>query len=239
MHTVVHMISSPRNISTALMYAFSRRPGYRIIDEPFYACYLHKNGVVHPGFDAIVASQPEDPERVKKNLAKKAEKSDLFIKNMSHHMDGINLEFLKAHRVLMLIRDPKLQIASFSGVSHNPTMKDIGIKAQVAFFDQLRQMGKEVVIVDSGDLLRDPEQMLKRMCTELDLPFTNKMLKWSAEPIEEGEVWAKYWNRNVHRSTGFETESIADVKLEGGLDELHQEALPFYRRLQAQRITVD
>ena len=36
--------SGPRNISTALMYAFGQRSDTEIIDEPLYAHYLHVTG---------------------------------------------------------------------------------------------------------------------------------------------------------------------------------------------------
>ena len=37
---IINLISGPRNLSTALMYSFSRRPDTKVIDEPFYAHYL-------------------------------------------------------------------------------------------------------------------------------------------------------------------------------------------------------
>ena len=40
--------SGPRNISTALMYAFGQRSDTEIIDEPLYAHYLHVTGAAHP-----------------------------------------------------------------------------------------------------------------------------------------------------------------------------------------------
>ena len=51
------MWSGPRNLSTAMMYAFGARPDFDIIDEPFYAAYLHKTGINHPMRDEIIASQ--------------------------------------------------------------------------------------------------------------------------------------------------------------------------------------
>ena len=43
--------SSPRNISTALMYSFAQRSDTKVVDEPFYAYYLTQvnNKVDHPG----------------------------------------------------------------------------------------------------------------------------------------------------------------------------------------------
>ena len=57
----IAMWSGPRNLSTAMMYAFGARPDFDIIDEPFYAAYLHKTGINHPMRDDIMASQQIDP----------------------------------------------------------------------------------------------------------------------------------------------------------------------------------
>ena len=53
----IAMWSGPRNISTALMRSFENRPDTAVIDEPFYAHYLHKTGLEHPGRDKVLVSQ--------------------------------------------------------------------------------------------------------------------------------------------------------------------------------------
>ena len=45
----VHLISTPRNVSTALMYSFAQRTDTRVVDEPFYAYYLERSGADHSG----------------------------------------------------------------------------------------------------------------------------------------------------------------------------------------------
>ena len=40
--------SGPRNVSTALMYAFAQRPDTAVVDEPLYAHYLRVSGADHP-----------------------------------------------------------------------------------------------------------------------------------------------------------------------------------------------
>ena len=48
--------SGPRNVSTALMYAFSMRGDTRAVDEPLYAHYLKVSGAQHPGREEVLAS---------------------------------------------------------------------------------------------------------------------------------------------------------------------------------------
>ena len=67
----IAMWSGPRNLSTAMMYSFGNRPDFDVIDEPFYAAYLNKTGIVHPMRDEIIASQQIDPECVINDLLNK------------------------------------------------------------------------------------------------------------------------------------------------------------------------
>jgi hypothetical protein len=63
------MWSGPRNISTAMMRSWENRPDCRVVDEPFYAYYLHKTQSPHPLFDEVLASQPASFEEVAKNMS--------------------------------------------------------------------------------------------------------------------------------------------------------------------------
>jgi hypothetical protein len=236
MHEVVHMIASPRNISTAMMYSFARREHTRVIDEPFYAYYLEKTGVPHPGFDEILASQTSNADEVIRILEEKAKKANLFIKNMSQHIEGLDLSFLLNHKILLLIRDPKLQIASFSQVIDQPVMRDIGIKAQFDIYSYLRTHKKKVTLVDAWELLKDPKMILEQMCISLKIPFTERMLNWDAGPIAEDGVWAKYWYLSVHQSTGFKQPEEKDIRLQGPLSKLYEEAKPYYDQLRKKAI---
>ena len=51
------MWSGPRNLSTAMMYAFGNRADFAAWDEPFYAAYLKATGIDHPMRDEILSSQ--------------------------------------------------------------------------------------------------------------------------------------------------------------------------------------
>ena len=55
---IIHAISGPRNISTALMYSFASRPTCLVVDEPFYGIYLKNNNLAHPGRDEILSQMP-------------------------------------------------------------------------------------------------------------------------------------------------------------------------------------
>ena len=65
---IINLISGPRNLSTALMYSFSRRPDTKVIDEPFYAHYLETTGIEHPGREETLNSISSEITEVLENI---------------------------------------------------------------------------------------------------------------------------------------------------------------------------
>ena len=84
----IAMWSGPRNISTALMYAFGNRPDCACWDEPFYAFYLKQSGLDHPLSDAIIAAgETEFGRVVERCLGPVPDGRPVFYqKHMTHHM---------------------------------------------------------------------------------------------------------------------------------------------------------
>jgi hypothetical protein len=233
----IHLISGPRNISTALMYSFGNRTDFSVVDEPMYAHYLLHNPIEHPGQEETLKSLPHSMEEIKKQLIFKplsANQPYYFIKNMAHHFEGVkDIRFLLALDNLFLIRDPYQLIASFAQVIPNPTMLDIGLKKEWELFEYLQDHGKTPFVLDSNSVLADPENKLKQLCTALDIPFSEQMLKWEAGPRKEDGVWAKYWYANVHKSTGFAKQKTSSRVLEKRLYPLYEEAKIYYDKLAA------
>ena len=62
------MWSGPRNISTAMMRSFSSRSDTYVSDEPFYANYLMRTGIDHPGREEIIESYDTDYDSVISDL---------------------------------------------------------------------------------------------------------------------------------------------------------------------------
>ena len=86
--------SGPRNLSTAMMYAFGNRSDCAVWDEPFYAPYLAVTGLDHPMRDAILAAHETDPAKVAARCAGAIPdgKRHFYMKHMPHHMgDGFPL----------------------------------------------------------------------------------------------------------------------------------------------------
>ncbi len=231
---IIHLISSPRNLSTALMYSFHHRGDTLVVDEPFYAYYLHKTQKQHPGFEEILASMEKDPKKIIASFPSLSRAHPhLFLKDMAHHWLDIDISFLHRHYPIFLIRDPAQLITSFQQVIENPKMEDIGVRRQYELFQWVRQHDIPHLIIDSGELLKHPANFLRTVCDILGLSFTDSMVKWPKGAIPQDGVWARYWYKNIHQSEGFAKQQSSARDLPKSAESLYQEAQEYYQIMSA------
>jgi len=221
--------SSPRNISTAMMYSFAQRPDTIVFDEPLYAHYLRMTGIDHPGTEEVLMSQEQDGEKViQKIILAEYDKPIVFFKQMTHHLIELNEDFLGKVYNIIFIRDPKQIISSYAQVRPHVTMQDIGMEKQWYLFNQLKENSCHFVVLDSNEILKDAEKVLNNLCGSLSIPFYKEMLHWPKGTKPEDGVWAKYWYRNVHRSAGFEKQMTSDRALPEYLVPLYNDSKKYY-----------
>ncbi|WP_323781567.1 HAD family hydrolase [Thalassovita sp.] len=235
----IAMWSGPRNLSTAMMYSFASRSDFAVVDEPFYAAYLRMTGLGHPMRDQILASQSQDPEEVARALlgSVPAGKPHFYQKHMTQHMvPGMPRDWMAEVANVFLIRHPARVIASFGAKWDGFGLDDIGFTQQNELFDYSRTLGQNPVVIDSADIRRDPEGMLKRLCTAVGLDFEPAMLRWPEGGNPADGVWAAHWYGAVHGSTGFAPAEGDLPVLEGEAAELLEQALSHYERLAALKL---
>lgn len=224
-------------MSTAMMYAFDQRPQCAVVDEPFYARYLQRHEVNHPGRDEVLASMSTDAASIiQQHFCDPGSGREVFIKNMAHHMDGLDLKFLRHCTNFLLIRHPARTIASYTKVVKAITLRDLALEQQLQQWQALKAMGAEVHILDSSDLLRNPAVGMQQLCRALGIGYDPNMLSWSAGPRAADGTWAKYWYGGVHGSTGIE-ERVADLPdVAPGCQAVHDAAMGLYEVLWENRM---
>lgn len=231
---VINLISGPRNLSTALMYSFAQREDMEVLDEPFYGYYL-KNAVLeneHPYQEQILQTMELREEKVVDEINILSHKKHVFVKGMAHHYLSDAPRFILDWENVMLIRHPKKLISSFSKVIHKPTLNDIGIKKATELFLFLKENGKLPIVIDSDELLKNPETYLMKLCNLLHIPFDPAMLSWKKGGIPQDGIWAENWYANVHNSEGFAQQIRSGRKFPEHLEPLLKEALPYYETLK-------
>ena len=232
----VAMWSGPRNISTAMMRAWENREDTVVVDEPFYAAYLLRTGIDHPGRDAVIAAQPTDPAEVVRRLHEPLPDGVEvhYAKQMAHHLaDDMDLDWTRDFRNVLLIRDPAEVVASYVRSRESCEPADIGLLQQVRLLDAWPDTPP---VIDAGDFLRDPETHLRWLCDWLGIDFSDRMLSWPAGPRSSDGVWAPYWYDTVWRSTGFEPWRPRTIHLSPHDAAVAEACRPAYDALHAQRL---
>ena len=149
---------------------------------------------------------------------------------------GIPRDWVHEVTNVFLIRHPVRVAASFSAKYDNATLSDIGFVQQAELYDQLRAAGASPVVIDSSDIRRDPETMLKRLCDAIGLPWDPAMLSWPAGGHPADGVWATHWYASVHASTGFAPAEGALPRLDSQQAEIAERAQPVYDYLAARKL---
>ncbi len=226
---ILQLWSGPRNISTAFMYSFAQRNDTTVLDEPLYAHYLKVTGADHPGRNDVLKSQEQDGNKVILEINTGSfNKSILFCKQMTHHLINIDLGLLSNSFNLLLIRNPKQVLHSYAKVIDHPQLSDIGIQQNFDLYHYLIKNNFHCVVIDSNELLKNPEKLLRTICDEVAIIFDPEMLSWNAGAKKEDGVWAKYWYENVHKSTGFEPFKERETILIPQLESVYLESKPYY-----------
>ncbi|MAC81001.1 MAG: sulfotransferase family protein [Rhodobacteraceae bacterium] len=232
----IAMWSGPRNLSTAMMYAFGARSDCAVVDEPFYAAYLAKTGIDHPMGREIMESQPTDAALVAQAMTGPIPggKAHWYQKHMTHHMiDGVPRDWMAEVVNVFLIRHPARVIASYARKREAPVLDDIGFRQQAELFNQVKALGQTPVVIDSADIRADPQAALSGLCTAIGLDWDPAMLHWPAGGHPDDGVWAAHWYGAVHRSTGFDGAEGDLPELSGAYADLSDQAMPFYERMAA------
>jgi len=233
----IAMWSGPRNLSTAMMYAFGNRPDTAVWDEPFYAAYLAVTGLDHPMRAEILKAGDPDPKRVATRcLGPIPEgKSVFFQKHMTHHMlPDFPLGWLENATSIFLIRRPDRVIASYHAKRENPTLDDLGFRQQADIYARLN--AQNPVVIDSDDILKAPDPALRALCKAINLPFSPAMLHWPSGGHADDGAWAKHWYGSVHHSTGFTKRVSPPPKLTTEGATLCKQAQPYYDQLSQHRL---
>ncbi|MEM6291860.1 MAG: sulfotransferase family protein [Myxococcota bacterium] len=232
MTTRIQMWSSPRNLSTAMMYAWRQRADTTVVDEPLYAHYLRVSGREHPGRGDVLAAQRNDGEAVVRDvLMAPYETPVVFFKQMAKHLVQVSRDFMPACHNVLLTREPHEMLTSLQRQLPDATVEDTGFEALLEILQWLRTRGETPIVLDTQRLLQDPQRVLATLCERLGLAFDPAMLSWPAGPKPEDGVWAPHWYGSVHRSTGWKPWTAKSDALRPALQPVLDAIRPMYEAL--------
>lgn len=203
----IAMWSGPRNISTAMMRSFSSRADCAVSDEPFYGAFLKATGEPHPMAEATMAAMDCDWMSIVETMrgVVPGGKPVWYQKHMPHHMVGpADILDFPDHAHAFLIRDPDLVVASYAAKNDLRQPEHLGFAHLVDFHARISDnQGRAAPVVDSNDILFDPEGKLTALCAAIGIDWDASMLHWAKGPHVADGVWAGHWYNAVWNSTGF------------------------------------
>jgi hypothetical protein len=241
--TRIAMWSCPRTVSTALLRSFSNRPDTVGVDEPLYAHYLATSGKQHPMREDVLAAQDQDwPKVVERVLLGNCERPVQFVKHMAHHLEGgVDTSFAMAPSMVnfFLIRDPREMLPSLQRDLGALERFDTGFARQLELYKRLKEAGRCAAVVDSTELLANPEGMLRAICKAIGVEFDPCMLQWEAGNHDCYGAWAPAWYAKVLTSTSFRAHQPKTEPFPAELEALRDWATGIYKELSAERLQAE
>lgn len=239
------IISPPRCSSTAFARVFWEQPsiGY-YTHEPFEITYYMGKELQH------VIKKLKDPlnlEDVKKHTNGKSGKA-LVLKEMPYQVGNYFpiLNEIASLPIMFLMRDPRLNISSRMDmkleVGDNPIFPTV--ESGWELLSDLVQYARETniphIIVDSTDFRNHPVSIFSQVFSKLNLPFSEKMLKWQpADDLDLDNLGGKHSHlyRRVLHSKGLEPEThtappMSKFPVENGFRDHVAKCLRIYRNLR-------
>src|SRR5438045_1449657 len=157
---------------------------------------------------------------------------------MTHHLlPEISRDWLREMTNCFLIRNRAEVIASYIKKNPDPTLQDLGFVQQVDIFDFVRRETISVPpVLDAADVLRNPEHILRLLCDAVGVEFNEAMLSWPPGRRQTDGLWAKYWYREVERSTSFQPYRERKVEVPETLRGVEQRCRECYEELYQHRL---
>jgi len=233
-----------------MMRSWGNRPDTVVIDEPFYAYYLKTAGKKHPGAGEVIASGETDWRKVVERLTEPIPggKRIYFQKQMTHHLlPEVDREWIVDVTNCFLIRDPREVILSYIKKNPEPALEDLGFVQQEKIFKFVVGTSRRDVrgrrgppslpiVIDAKDVLQNAGRILRLLCQEIGVEFTDSMLSWPPGLRETDGIWAKYWYDDVARSTSFQPYKPREGIVPDRLREIYEQCRESYDRLYKYRL---
>ncbi len=227
--------SGPRNISTALMRSWSSRNDVFVSDEPFYAHYLKETKLKHPMHKEIIDKYSSNYDEVVNYLTGEIpnNKKIWYQKHMAHHiLDLSSIDWVTNFINCILLRHPEEVISSYTKKNELNSVEELGYPQQYKIINFLKKNNKSFIIIDSKELLKNPEKSLSDWCRKINIKFDKSMLKWEkGNHINDG-IWWRAWYDNVIKTTSFGKYKKRDINIENKYDSIYNESMKYYSYLK-------
>lgn len=247
MHKILALWAVPRSTSTAFEWMMRQRGDLDCMHEPFGEAWYQGEAPLWQRFQPGDRTTPGlTIESVWQGLKARAAMGPVFIKDFPHYINHMwTPEFLGHFTHAFLIRDPAKTISSMHDKWPDFHEGEVGFPEQRALFDLVTALagGTPPPVIDSDDLLENPEAMTRAFCDAVGIPFRPEALSWPAGGDPSAHSWwdGGSFHANLAKSTGLVPQArryveIADTPAR--VQQVYRRMKPHYDHLHRHRLTV-
>ncbi len=245
MHKIIALWAVPRSTSTAFEWMMRQRGDLDCLHEPFGEAWYQGEAPLWQRFQSGDVTTPGlTLERVWEDIQTRAEQGPVFLKDFPHYINHMwTPDFLTHFTHAFLIRAPAKTITSMFKQWPDFHEGEVGFPEQRALFDLLTALnnGTPPPVVDSDDLLENPEAITEKFCDSVGIPFLKDALTWEAggNPSEHSWWDGGSFHGNLAQSTGLKPQTRKYIELENSpprVQQVHRRMKPHYDHLYKHRL---
>ena len=230
-----------RSTSTAFEWMIRQRGDFSVMHEPFGKAYYYSPERQSNRY-ANVKIQPESCYASIISMIQENNKfRRVFVKDMAFYVSHmLSDNFFQNFDNTFIIRHPAKVLPSLFDKWPNFTFEEAGYEALYCLFRKIEKITYKIPpIIDSDDLLSEPNHIVKSYCNKLEIPFISEALEWSNQARPEIYWDSNIWHSQVERSRGFEKQyknNYVNIHENSYLNKMYHLCLPFYQKLYDYRI---
>ncbi|MEM7188288.1 MAG: sulfotransferase family protein [Pseudomonadota bacterium] len=244
MHKVIALWAVPRSTSTAFEWMMRQRGDLDCLHEPFGEAWYQGEAPLWHRFKPGDKTTPGlTLESVWEDIQARARVGPVFLKDFPHYISHMwTPEFLSHFTHAFLIRDPAKTISSMHDKWPDFHEGEVGFPEQRALFDLLSAVnGSPPPVIDSDDLLENPEGITRAFCAAVGIDFIEEALSWQSGGDPSAHSWwdGGSFHHNLASSTGLVRQErkyleIRDCSLR--VQQVFRRMQPHYQRLFQHRV---
>ncbi len=244
MHKIVALWAVPRSTSTAFEWMMRQRGDLDCLHEPFGEAWYQGEEPLWPRFkDGDKTTKGLTIESVWDDIKARSANGPVFFKDFPHYINHMwTPEFLANFTHAFLIRDPAKTISSMFNKWPDFNELEVGFPEQRALFDLLTALnGKPPAVIDSDDMLEDPENMVAAICNAVGITFMPEALSWEPGADTSDYSWwdGGSFHSNLKASTGLKPQIRRYVEIKDAperVQRVHRRMEPHYDHLYKHRL---